>query len=54
MEEQAGFRKHYSTADHIFSLKMLIDFYLYKKSGYSVHLLITVKLLTRLIELLFG
>lgn len=31
IEEQAGFRKHYSTADHIFSLKMLIDFYLYKK-----------------------
>ena len=31
IEEQAGFRKHYSTADHIFSLKMLIDFYLNKK-----------------------
>ena len=31
IEEQAGFRKHYSTANHIFSLKMLIDFYLYKK-----------------------
>ena len=31
IEEQAGFRKHYSTADHIFSLKMLIVFYLYKK-----------------------
>ena len=30
IEEQAGFRKHYSTADHIFSLKMLIEFYLYK------------------------
>ena len=23
IEEQAGFRKHYSTADHIFSQKML-------------------------------
>ena len=33
IEEQAGFRKHYSTADHIFSLKMLIDFYLYKKKA---------------------
>ena len=34
IEEQAGFRKHYSTADHIFSLKMFIDFYLYKKRLY--------------------
>ena len=54
IEEQAGFIKHYSTADHIFSLKMLIDFYFLQKNGYIVHLLITVKLLTRLIELLFG
>ena len=30
-EEQAGFRKNYSTVDHIFSLKMLIDIYLSKK-----------------------
>jgi hypothetical protein len=29
-EEQAGFRKNYSTTDHIFSLKMLIDLYLSK------------------------
>jgi len=29
-EEQAGFRKNYSTVDHIFSLKCLIDFYLAK------------------------
>ena len=29
-EEQAGFRKHYSTVDHMFSLKMLIDLYLAK------------------------
>ncbi len=27
-EEQAGFRKHYSTVDHIFSLKLLVDIYL--------------------------
>jgi hypothetical protein len=27
-EEQAGFRKHYSTTDHIFNLKCLIDMYL--------------------------
>ena len=27
-EEQAGFRKHYSTVDHIFSLKLLVDVYL--------------------------
>ena len=26
-EEQAGFRKHYSTCDHIFNLKCLIDLY---------------------------
>ena len=30
-EEQAAFRKHYSTTNHIFSLKMLVDFCLYKK-----------------------
>ena len=29
-EEQAGFRKHYSTVDHVFTLKMLIDFYMLK------------------------
>ena len=29
-EEQAGFRKHYSIVDHIFSLKMLVDLYLAK------------------------
>ena len=27
-EEQAGFRKHYSTVSHIFSLKLLVDVYL--------------------------
>ena len=31
IEEQVGFRKHYSTIDHIFSLNMLVDFHLYKK-----------------------
>ena len=30
-EEQAGFRKHYGTCDHIFNLKCLIDLYLCKK-----------------------
>ena len=30
-EGQAGFRKNYDTTDHIFSLKMLVDFYLFKK-----------------------
>ena len=29
-EAQAGFRKGYSTSDHIFTLKSLIDIYLYK------------------------
>lgn len=32
-EEQAGFRKGYSTIDHIFSLKLIIDFYLAKKKN---------------------
>ena len=27
-EEQAGFRKHYGTTDHIFNLKCIIDLYL--------------------------
>ena len=30
-EEQAGFRKNYSTVDHIFNLKCLIDLYLQRK-----------------------
>jgi hypothetical protein len=30
-EEQAGFRKNYSTTDHMFNLKCLIDMYLCKK-----------------------
>lgn len=30
-EEQAGFRKNYGTIDHVFSLKLLIDFYLKNK-----------------------
>ena len=29
--EQAGFKKDHSTIDHIFTLKSLIDLYLYKK-----------------------
>ena len=29
-EAQAGFCKDYSTSDHIFTLKSLIDIYLYK------------------------
>ena len=29
-EEQAGFRKSYSTTDHIFNLKCLIDLYLFR------------------------
>ena len=29
-EEQAGFRKDYSTTDHIFNMKYLIDLYLFR------------------------
>ena len=55
IEEQAGSRKHYSTADNIFSLKMLVDFFTYiRRNVYIVLLLITVKPLTLLTELLFG
>ncbi len=31
-EEQAGFRRRYSTVDHIFSFKLIVDFYLAKKN----------------------
>ena len=54
IEEQAGFRKHYSTVDHIFSLEMLFEIHLYIKSGTVVYLLITVKPLTQSAGLLFG
>lgn len=30
-EEQAGFKKHYSTLDHIFVFKGLIDYILIKR-----------------------
>ena len=52
-EEQAGFRKHYGTVDHIFTLKMLIDF-LVKTKNYSVHLWTTKKHLILLIGLVCG
>ena len=42
-EEQAGFRKHYSTTDHIFNLKCLIDMYLRCINHCFVHLLIIVR-----------
>ena len=29
-EEQAGFRKNYSTTDHVLSLKYLTDLYLFR------------------------
>ena len=32
-EEQAGFRKKYGTIDYVFSLKLLIDFYLKSKKN---------------------
>ena len=37
-ENQAGFRKHYSTTDHIFSLYSLIELLKYEKKKYSVAL----------------
>ena len=35
-ETQAGFRKGYSTVDHIFLLKHIIELYCYKKRNCSV------------------
>ena len=40
-ESQAGFRKGYSTLDHIFTLKTLWNFLSLKRKGYSVVLLTT-------------
>jgi hypothetical protein len=53
-EEQAGFRKGYSTTDHIFILKCLIDLYLLEVENCIVYLLIIAKLLILLEEYTYG
>ena len=53
-EEQAGFRQGYSPIDHIFVLNEVINLYLHGKNNYTAVSLITKKLSTPLIELLFG
>ena len=52
--EQAGFRKNYSTNDHLFSLYSVIDILLCKKSGCIVLSLITKRHLIKLTEPFFG
>ena len=51
-EEQAGFRKHYGTCDHIFNFKLICIFV--KRKSYIMHLWIIRKHLIQSIELLFG
>ena len=54
-ELQAAFRKGYSTLDHIFVLKGLVDIMRCKKRrSYTVHLLITRKRLIQYGEKDFG
>ena len=53
-EGQAGFRKNYDTTDHIFSLKMLVDFYFFKKNIFIAPLLTVKRLLILWIELHYG
>ena len=35
-EEQAGFRSSYSTIDHVFALKTIVDYYLQKRKRWYV------------------
>ena len=49
-EEQAGFRKSYSTLDHIFNMKCLIDLYLCKKQKLFCAFIDDKKPLTQLTE----
>ena len=46
-ENQTGFRKTYSTIDHVFSMKFLIDMFFSKKKSYFVPSLITRRRLTQ-------
>lgn len=46
-ENQAGFRKQYSTTDHIFTLHCIIDLLRFQKKKIIVHLSIFLKLSIR-------
>ena len=46
-ENQAGFRKHHSTTDNMFTLHSLIELLKYEKRNYFVALSISLKLLTQ-------
>ena len=53
-EEQAGFRSGYSTTDHVFVLKSIINVYVKKSNDYTVLLSTIKKHLIYLIEQVYG
>ena len=52
--EQAGFRAGFSTTDHMFAIKTLIDLYNHKRKKYSAALSITAKPLIVYLALSYG